>query len=680
MTIFGMWLSGSTVFGLGCSVGKRAIVAGLGALFGALLATIPTEVTASLPPSFSAQQSNNLQDMSARAQPLSPGQELTRPTAPLSTGAPTTEIWPGSVSYNRRPEFQTPYVQKDLTLGMEYAYQFNIFLRARSEKITESSVPDGWYKLDLAVVLPDVNFSALKSLIGSHPISPYDRFVTSRSIVVAVTGGMLSREIRLRFPSITATTVASHLFVQLAPLEKFCPTRGKPDTLCVKMLPDGRPDLRLSTLRPKSNFKPILLDLTFVPYLPSGTGTSGGAGVPRSPKPDTDADLSEYIARAKSHHAELFKRRNGGGQNALSYAASNKLSLVNLTDPIFDALDGRWAKGQSAAGELKKLISRRGTGPLQLTRADLRLFPVLCMVWANRNIKTTHAESASPEGNLERAMQIPNISQLCSANLQKTMRFSLVEHIYSFDATKTLVTLNQPMRYNVSTNFMVNRSQSVDTLKSWNVFEPLLKIADLTGLGVFLRATGLGYSLSISNGRNTSENSGGWMATSLDLNLLQMEIPVLSSQRCLEMRILPTEASPLYQLAAAETKNGVYICDEISNTPHKVNEMYSHIFVRAGDTSTADPYSPNVQFLNVSLQGDRDLSTFFYLIRGAMTPNHNNEVHPFEFLENAAAYFHGTPSSGSGTIVNPLLYPKEESPSFMNRVLGLYSEEFDGRE
>jgi hypothetical protein len=152
-----------------------------------------------------------------------------------------------------------------------------------------------------------------------------------------------------------------------------------------------------------------------------------------------------------------------------------------------------------------------------------------------------------------------------------------------------------------------------------------------------------------------------------------LHIPTVGTRRCLLVIPDHDDNSPLIDYTK-DANNGLYICSEPEQVD--VEEIYAHVFERGRDTSTVDAFDPLTQSINFSLRGDRDITSFFYLVRNNITANHDSRIMPFQMLHNAEEYFAETPITSPGMIVRPISYESDPVPSFISKAFGAYYESF----
>ena len=585
------------------------------------------------------------------------------------------QLWPGTVSYTRVVDWAKPFLQSDLHLGIDYTYQFNFQLRARDADSHTPAVPDGWYELDMAVVMPQVKGTYLKTATGKSSLTAYERFVTSRSMLILVSDGVANRQITFRFPNLSATTIANHLYISFTPIQKACVSANGMQTSCIRTSADGQPDLSNSVVIKMSGYKPYLLDIPFVPFIPAGAGSSNPDDAPVSPNPATDANLPAYIAAARTYQAALPFNSPSAVTTPQEFATRSGLVYLLAGDKRLDEWAKYWRVDAQWRPQLMQMLHDESLGTLDLKNETAELWSGLCAALVMNNQKAlTDMRSTNPVYNS--IAQTQHFVALCSDHAPQVFRLTVVDHVYRFDATQVTIDAMQPMRYSISTNFMVSRSHSRDSFNSFSPLEILYKAFDVFGLP--LRALGIAHSVTQSDGQSQNESTSGSITMGLDFNVMPIRIPLARWQRCLEVRPVMNPQLPFYDNLPTANTNGLYICDDIKTTPRSVGEIYAHVFAHSGDTSLVDSYSPLAQSVNIALQGDRDIAAFFALTRQALTPVHDSRIFPAAMLEKSRAYFAGTPTAQPGLIVHPVRFFKEDAPSFTEMVFGVYKETFVG--
>ncbi len=570
-------------------------------------------------------------------------------------------IWPSSAGFQRGgEEWIQYYLQPNMKLGVSFTNNYKFVLTASDPLSHQRMVPDGWYLLQMAVLKPQLN-QALdfhrEAGLPKKP-GPYERFVTSASVFVEVSGGQINdKEITLKFPNLTVTSLMNHLYIELSPLARDCGTQ--PNIYpCINFKADGKPDPINSEIQVLPGYKPYLIDM---PFLPSQEGSQrSGKRVDASEVFGTE-NLRKFIAKTK-----LLQGESDRGISVGQFVQDNKLQYLSIHDPGLMALGRTWFPGDAATVSIKQLIERPGIGSMIFPAASHKLYPLLCYALFRQN--EGYAAQSATAGAMT-----GNWLNYCSHQPDKVMRLSRVTHVMQFDESAAQPLFAQAMKFGLQANFMVSRSHSDDNSVSFN---PLASVFNLVeSFGVPLSAAGFHYTVSASNGISTSESSSGSELKTLDFNMIGMEFPVLRARRCLEIKPLPN--SGVFWDARPEAKhNGLYICLDESRESFRGGEVYSHIYDHPGNTSIIDASSALAQAVNVSLQGDREISTFYYRVRGALTPHHNSKIRPFDMLASAQAMFNATPLANSNLIVNPIDFYRADAPSMVQRVVGDAAQHF----
>jgi hypothetical protein len=399
----------------------------------------------------------------------------------------------------------------------------------------------------------------------------------------------------------------------------------------------------------------------------SNSGVANPDNGVRSPNPGFDADLATYIKNAKKYTQDKERKRKLVVEPE-DYAAQKHLAFYSVDDSRFKAFSkDRYAR--VSMPDFISLLRRPGVGTIRLKEQDSKFWNLLCtMVLANK-----------PKYKGLMAVFNHNPVERCVKNPEKVFRLSLIEHVYSFQASKAVAQMSELQPFSVSSSFGQNRSSGKSLSKSTSVrpLAPIFKIAEAFGIPLGSAGLDWGYSINNNSDRTTSENSSMWIATTLDFNIMQIEFPVLRSRRCLEVR----PALPLNKTFFAEPgpnqNAGLYICDTMNTQAHDVNEIYSHVFVSSGESTMVDPNNPISQIVNNYLQGDREISAFFYGLGNSIRVSQNFSVQPFRYLEDATDYLDNIASADDGLIVHPLEYANEgAAPTFFNMFYLQYKERF----
>lgn len=591
-----------------------------------------------------------------------------------SDSSRSTQLWPSSISYTRETNFMNFNVGNDLSFGVDYTYSFTFSLGARRSDGEESKVPNGWYKLNMAVVLKESE-NLFRPAMGLRQATPYDRYVTSVSMFVKVTGGRFNRSVRLSFPNVTSTTLINHLYVELIPLRKDCrDPKGRGIIPCIQMTADGRqPEPARSLIEPLPGVTPYLIEMPFVPYLPNGRSDRNPDDAPESISLFLTQSLSQYIAAARLYQQRL--RPEVEALDAREYAKRSRLHYLTINDAAFQKALRAWLPNEEASTQLKTIFNQEGLGTLALSDDLKKLMPVFCDLLFEHNQQYQASVARSPIKIVTQKAVQGRIRQ-CGVEPTEYLSLSRVTHIHKVNLQRPAERIfSRGTSFNLMANFMVNRVRSEDFTVGWTIKPQVVFLQALEAFGFTIPPVlDWSYSISTMYGRSTSENMIGSLLTSLDFNVNAMSIPIASGASCL--LVAPKKDSTFID-SREGASNGLYICED-EKRDFKVQEFYAHIFERGRETSTVDSFDPASQSINIGLRGDRDVSTFFYLIRKNITPKHESKVFPFRTLEKAERHFANTPQSLPRMVVQPLTFEREEIPSFLQKAFGAYSEAFIG--
>lgn len=589
------------------------------------------------------------------------------PTIDNRSAIGAIQLWPSPITYSRVTDFMSPFVQSDLRFGIRYTYNFLFSLRARNTDVKGQAIPDGWYYLNIAVILKDTD-SIFRPAAGALQVSPYDRYVTSESLLVPVSNGNASTKITLNFPNVTSTTLINHLYIELIPLKENCERKdekGETQTFkCISLDEKGRPVLNNSKVDPLPGFKSYTVEMPFVPYTPAGAAQPTIDQSNTAPLGFTDESLTTYLAKARLYQRERMMQM-AKILTPEQYAEREKLHFLSINDPQITSYSNYWFKDPHRLRlELGKLLRADGLGPIYIPDGDKALSPAICQMLSDRNASL---------GRISRWFAA-GAAQDCVRD-RWLYRMSQVTHIGKVNSARKLQRIfSRPMSFAMMANFMINRSHSQDSFSTFSIKSgaTLFKALEAFGLPITGGAD-VGHTVSVADSRSKSESTIGSLSSTLDFNVNALHIPTVGTSRCLLVMPQNDQSSPLVDFTK-DAKNGLYICSAPEDT--EVDEIYAHVFERGRDTSTVDAFDPLTQSINFSLRGDRDITSFFYLIRQNITANHDSRILPFQMLGKAEEYFSETPLTSPGIIVRPISYEADPAPSFLSKAFGAYSESF----
>lgn len=551
-------------------------------------------------------------------------------------------LWPNSASYTLETKAVKPIVQPDLSLGLQYKYSFNLGVTARSPQGNAMAIPTGWYQLQLAVIRKSrIDIDGVKE-------SPYDRYVTSTSTFIKVSGNSFGHIVNLRFDRLEDTATEHHLYVELIPLKTECSagTHGDPEAKvpCINEK-NGKPDPLNSILEPNPNFRTYLIEMPFLPYQALPGKVRDAEDINDEPLPWLESSLTRYILKAQTDQAK--KKKAARPQTAQKHAQDERLTMASTDDLVFAHVKPL----------LEKMMSERATGILKIDSTYRPLLIALCTELANRN-QSTAVFGRYLKGNQQRAREAQIMR--CSNQPESMLRITRITHLGKPVADEVKRILQRPLGYTISANYMSNRSASVDHMNTFTFKVPYLaKLLEHGGIG-------MNHTVNYANSRSQAENGVGSMAVSLDFNYMALAIPVVGSQTCLDVRASDPRYPWIFD-SDKNSKNGFYVCAPPTNEKIVVSEVYAHAFERCKVTNmmTCDSLSQSV---NIPMRGDRDISQFFYQIRKHIIPDHRNMPEPFQDMNTANGYFNNTPLSGQMQVITPIEFPYDKVPSFLQLV------------
>jgi hypothetical protein len=589
------------------------------------------------------------------------------------------DLWPRLVAFSPQTDYVEPFIQPDLSFGLQYNYQFNFELSARNASGNRLGAPDGWYQLQLAVVKKskDSIFHA-----STSNETAYERFVTSTSAIVKVSGGSFARKISLRFPDVRAVANKHHLFIELIPLKNECfqemPSGPAEKVACIAVKDDGSADATRSKLIPNEKFRPYLIEMPFVPLVTSGSKLSDTGDVDGEDIPYTDKSLADYIARSQQVIASRLAFNARRPLTASQYAQRNKLHFLRSDDPLFVAAGERWLDNKT--GTLKsffdELIQAKSAGPITVTAEDGAMFSAICQALAYKNELYREYLSTPQIGlGFSQYGDVHSLISLCRHNGRHAFRITRVTHSGQ-PVMKDIKRISQrPFSYNIMNNFVVSRSESYDTTASFTFKPHQILFKFLEGFGLNLGFVDFGITNSNTNSQGTSGAGLSSMMTSLDFSYVVLNIPTVGTQRCLDIRPIANTALPFYDYRDG-AKNGFYICERPQPTTINVVETFAHIFERCTNSAILDCYDPLTQVTNFALRGDREISAFLYTVRTSLSAAGDNRLGNFQDFNGAEQFFAATPMTDRRIVINPVEFPNEGVPSFISKLTWTYREKF----
>lgn len=553
-------------------------------------------------------------------------------------------LWPRMTAYTLETEAVEPFVQPDMSLGLQYNYAFTFDLTARNPQGRAIAIPEGWYQLQIAVVRKS------RGNIDGVSENPYDRYVTSTSTFVKVASNSFGRKISLRFSHLEDTAAEHHLYVELIPLKEECrenTASGERKFPCITEK-NGKPDPLNSILEPNPNFKTYMMEMPFIAYQPLPAKMRDADDLNDQPLPYIENSLTLYIVKAQSYRAR--QKRAIRPQSAAQHALDEGLPLLSSTDKNFE----------SVKPLLDKILDTRAIGTLKIDSSYAPLLATICNELALRN-KTT-ARILQPGGrfsSLEAKARNAQI-QLCTRRPERYLRITRITHLGKPLTEQVKRILQRPLAYTLSSNYMANRSSSLDSYNTFTFKVPYVsKLLEQIGFTY-------GHTVNMSNSRSRSANGISSMSVLMDFNYMALAVPVLGSQTCLDIRAIDRSLGWVYD-ASAGSKSGFYLCAPATDQKTVVNEVYAHAFERCRLTTMMGCDSLS-QSINIPMRGDRDISQFFYEVRKGVTPDHNNLVYVFGDMASATPYFNNTPTTGQMQVITPVEFAQEKVPSFFDLV------------
>lgn len=588
-------------------------------------------------------------------------------TGDLPTG--TSQIWPRSISWDRAEENFIQYYIQPLTMkmGIRYNYSFTFNLYSSNVNGASVKIPDGWYLLTMALVLPKQDDLYNETGI-SPPKTTYERYVSSYKSFVSVSGGTFTAPVSFNIDNMTANGVMLKLFVELVPLNPTCTGRDGVARDCIVRDATGKPRQAGTMLSVREPYVPYAVVLPFSPSVVPNGGQRDPSFTFEGIDGQALSNLRKYVAMAGAYHSVRERQR------------SNPISPEGLARKFnfqYFSADSLWLL--PARAQIKSLFRNSNPGSINLNdEKSNKLIDIICKMLTERSpAYVNRPKYDSPFGVMGGGNYnyFAQIFDRCRNEFGETVTLTRVTHMEKIDPSAETV-LQQPLKFNLMSNLVVSRGESDDVSYSASVsqkipFGILMSPLEMMGFGMSGN-----MSISHSKSKSTSTSIAGSLTANLDFNVIVLNVKAKLARHCLALRIIPRERSYFYSSKPGAV-NGFYICEPKAE-PKSVKEVYTRVLFRPGQTPDIDIYSQTTQRTNYLLRGDRDISAFFYLTSSNLMPNleSGQRIMPFDVLANADAYFNSTQGNFSNTIVAPVIFnsTRTEVPSFSGKLRDEFQE------
>jgi len=531
-------------------------------------------------------------------------------------------IWPGMVNVQRKVRFMEYRLNQDLTFDIEYRYLATLFPYAKNEATqADHSVPEGWYRMTLAVLLP---------LPSGEMI-----YISSFSKIVRMQARRIAEDISFRIPT-TLGMLMHALVVELTPLQ----------ANQLATTPDGEVDPLSSNSQPLPNTKSYLVE---VPFVPNQNNTHVNGKDTSDPPYDTTVYSSLYDFTTRQAAAQITRRWHNSGVTPTpeEYAQKRHLEYLSLESPALNRVRDKMAFFLPS--------SHNPEARFQLA-ASAEWTNAACKILIEMARKKSDSADLNALNEYWSRAQNHCTKQPESALIAQRVIFSA-----GIDAAKKLGrSLIDNSSLNTSATFSINRSRSEDVFVhvAFKPFAVLMKA--LPEKWDFLPFD-VGAILNFSNSRSKSESQSATDLKRYIKDTLVLELPLQNIRPCLELQLsAPLVGNPQFR--------GLLICGDVVEKSH-VEELYMTIVEAPNSSPTTDFLSEGTNRSRASFRGFRDSSNFLLSMLKTLTADHDSKPLPFEFARDPEKYFRSVSPPIAGVVQTPILLKEREVHSFSNLLL-----------
>ncbi len=550
----------------------------------------------------------------------------------LSDGKRFPSLWIGSVRYSVFRE--TSYsVDQNLSLFTTLTYSFQIIPQVGDLRHPElaAPIPNGYYLLRIAVLLPDVPFATGKEAGLQGRLDPLDRYVTSYERLVVANQNSIKVEVPLKFSNISATSVRNRLLIQLTPIE----------ANHLKFDAGGYVDLQNSKVIAVAGIVPQTIDVPFAPFNSSSLEVPPENVFAEDLSFEETLDLANYIPKAKARKNLAMKAAHArlGPDN---YARAAGLKLIRVDDPSLREVT--YPKSVSAH-TLATLMDVSGQS---VSTLSLEQRAALCALVTQRvrPVRGLEGFDLPPAYYIKMKLNYPEC-------MKKPLEFMTVytnAHVEKIDSPKAMFVAADNEELTVTSNFAANRSRSSDTFSSFGMSFSVLEI-----FGQFKPKIGVSfgpsYTINETNSRSQVESGSNSASSSMSLTSVDIQIPVEQATVC--VAVLGNEKR-LNKGVALYRVEPIYICDLARARRFDFTERYYHALRVIRSSAQADPLDPRSQSVNLSFRGIRDYLSFRSALTQFTAPSEaGHKVSSADTIRAAGFRFEKMAPAQSGVISIP---------------------------
>lgn len=493
--------------------------------------------------------------------------------------------WAGSANnYKIYPDLSFDFIR-------HYNFRINPSLKRNNKN---ENIPDGYYILRVVILKP-------KLIDGIETFEQMvDQYVTSAEREVEVQDGMISTPLSISFPSVTATTIMSRMFIEIIPLDE-----NKSVLKFIEKNGERSLDRKRSTLVMSSDLPSVMMAIPFMPSAQNDTILSANRLL-----------ISDILYNSK---IDL---------ETLKLAGINKLTNDILNNKRIEDSQ-TWAKKQNLKVEYNDALFNQ--------YANMKNKTEVCNAVDNA-IPYKHPKFKNTTVEYRARYSLKNF---CNSTKQ-SVTFQKVQFINE-NAQITLGPRNGATSQIVlSLSKGENESNGHDQTTSWTTS---ISLNPLEMIGVKL--PGLSFTGNKNYGASDylsrSQFSTGVFVENLvlEVNRISTQLKASKAQTCYVLKINKDHSGLKEKLnrdyldsSFGKKANWGHMVCQTREYPTVLVENYFHILPAFKGQSIADSSDPRNQPINMSLRGYQELGLLKYQLRKNIQEKHSSDVMPHDLLTN----------------------------------------------
>jgi hypothetical protein len=561
-------------------------------------------------------------------------------------------VWPNSVSYTDRkpaPRYKSTSfkVERDLNLTVTRHYSFTINISRDDFRGTSQTLNDGWYLMNMALILPNPEVPARGKIGLGAKLPPEDLYIASVSRLVRYSNGAIQTDVDMEFDNMTVLALESQLYIQLAPVIQES----------LEILPSGYVNVYNTTVAiADSSATPLVVSIPFTPIKDNDSRHIS------TPDNGNRTDVLIENLQKYTNDAQLI-RANARPQpmDESTFATKNKLFLLNADDITFP---------EHAAAFDRQLFNNL----FEITNGAVQPLPDNLSP-AITNALCAKLFAVQPGRAYRGIYQSGDYLRMegCRRDPDKYLRFSKTIHAKAVVTGNSFGVEEVPLHYNVLSNFSISLSDSTDTTMSLGASVNSVSLLSAFGKNADFTVANISVSANVSQNQNFSvgHSGTGQTITSLTVTPIEAQIPLATYRTCLMV-----EANT----AALQTRlkfNGLYICQPMRTGLNFTEHFYLALQDVNGKTDVSN------QAVNVLMRSERDINEFFSAIDQFVNPIKNDPISVGDVFKNSKQIYARLQHMAPGVFVMPMAKasdiqsrrapPPIPSPSILKRIGAFFS-------